>query len=71
MVNAVGEPFSEVLRRSLRGTTLSWLAREVGIPRDRMQRLAAGRTEPKLAEVAAIAAALKVPATTFLPGGGE
>lgn len=69
MVNAVGEPFSAVLRKSLDGRTLAWLSREVGISPGRMQRLADGRTEPKLAEVSAIADALRVPVTTFV--GGE
>lgn len=70
MVNAVGEPFSEVLRKSLDGRTLAWLSRETQISAGRMQRLADGRTEPKLPEVSAIAQALKVPVTTFV-GGAE
>ena len=71
MANAgVMEPFGEALRQSLNGRTLSWVSRESGITRNRIQRLADGRTEPKLSEVAAIAMALKVPVTTFV-GGGE
>lgn len=75
---ATQETFDQAVTRLLDGRPLTWLADQSGVPYWRLHRLMnPGGRRPHtprsvtLEEAAAIATALKVAVTEFLPGGAE
>lgn len=71
MIGQQEAAFGAVLRLALDGRSMAWLSEKTGIKQDRLYRLSSGRVEVTLGEVGLIAAALNVPAATFLPGGAQ